>query len=37
MLLFDEVEDVERLPLHVFRAYLRQPAPPDAILAHLNN
>ena len=37
MLLFNQVEDIERLPLHVFGAYLQQPAPPDAILAHLKN
>jgi|SRR3954454_16956944 CheY-like chemotaxis protein len=37
MLLFNEIDDIERLPLHVFRAYLQQPAPPDAILAHLKN
>ncbi len=37
MLLFDEVDDIERLPLHVFRAYLQQPESPDTILAHLNN
>ena len=37
MLLFHEVEDIEHLPLHVFDAYLQQPGPPDAILAHLKN
>ena len=37
MLLFDEVEDIERLPLHVFRAYLQQPESPDKIFAHMNN
>ncbi|MGZ4787387.1 MAG: response regulator [Terriglobales bacterium] len=37
MLLFDDVNDIEHLPLHVFRAYLQHPGPPDAILAHLKN
>ena len=37
MLLFDTVEDIEHLPLHVFRSYLQNPEAPDAIFAHIYN
>jgi len=37
MLLMRDVTEVKQLPLRVFRAYLKAPESPDAVLAHLKN
>ncbi|HVZ17187.1 MAG TPA: response regulator [Terriglobales bacterium] len=37
MLLFRDIDDLEHMPISVFRAYLQQPEAPDTILAHLKN
>jgi hypothetical protein len=32
ILLFSDVDEIRDIPLHVFRAYLEHPGPPDEIL-----
>src|SRR5262249_2833798 len=32
ILLFTNPEEIKDIPLHVFRAYLKNPGPPDAVL-----
>jgi DNA-binding response OmpR family regulator len=37
ILMVDEVQNVTRISLQMFGAYLKHPAPPEAVFAHLKN